>query len=187
MPNWCENHLELQHTDPKMLAKAKRAIRAGQFFQRFRPCPKALTNTLPGLVENEGSAAYDKLMRKKKANKKKYGHESWYSWRYDNWGTKWDLGEAQHVSIDGSTLSVSFDTAWTPPIPFLEYLHTEHGFQYRLMYVETGMGFGGIAVPGKDTSVELLTEEAVDELRENFDALQNQQGGSHEAHSPRPL
>ena len=183
MPNWCENHLELCHENPKMLAKAKRAIKDGKFFQRFRPCPKALTNTVEGFV---GGDEQTKLEKRRAKNVVKYGHESWYSWRYDNWGTKWDLGETQHVSVDGDTLSASFDTAWAPPIPFLEYLHTEHGFRYRLMYVETGMGFGGIAVPGKDTSVELLTEEAVDELRENFDSL-NQQGGSHETDPPRPV
>jgi hypothetical protein len=183
MPNWCENHLELQHSDPKMLAKAKRAIRDGRFFQRFRPCPKALTNTVQGFVGGEEQA---KLDARRAKNVVKYGHESWYSWRNINWGTKWDIGEIQHVSIEGGTLSASFDTAWAPPTPFLRYLHEKYGFNYRLMYVETGMGFGGIAVPGKDTIVELLTEEAVDELREHFDSL-NQQGGSHEAHSPCPV
>ena len=183
MPNWCENNLELQHENPKMLAKAKRAIRAGKFFQRFRPCPKALTNTVEGFVGGDEQAKLDAWRAK---NKKKYGHESWYSWRYSNWGTKWDVGETQSVSVDGDTLYVSFDTAWTPPIPFLEYLHTQFGFQYRLMYVETGMGFGGIAVPGDSAEMEILSEEAIDELRENFDSL-NQQGGSHATDSPRPV
>ena len=182
MPNWCENHLELQHTDPKMLAKAKKAIRDGKFFQRFRPCPKALTNTVQGFVGEDQQA---KLDARRAKNKKKYGHESWYSWRYSNWGTKWDIGETQSVSVDGSTLSVSFDTAWTPPIPFLRYLHEKYGFNYRLMYVETGMGFGGIAVPGDYAEMEIQSEEDIDELREHFDSLN--QGGSHEADSPRPV
>ena len=183
MPNWCENHLELRHENPKMLAKAKRAIKDGKLFQRFRPCPKALTHTIEGFVGGEEQAQLEKRRAK---NKKKYGHESWYSWRYSNWGTKWDLGETQSVSVEGDTLFVSFDTAWTPPIPFLAYLHTEYGFQYRLMYVETGAGFGGIAVPGDYAEMEILSEEDIDELRENFDSL-NQQGGSHATDSPRPV
>ena len=183
MPNWCENHLELQHTDPKMLAKAKRAIKDGKFFQRFRPCPKALTHTAEGFV---GGFEQAKLEKRRAKNVVKYGHESWYSWRCINWGTKWDIGETQSVSIDGGTLSASFDTAWAPPIPLLEYLHTEYGFQYRLMYVETGMGFGGIAVPGDSSGREILSEGDVDELREHFDSL-TQQGGSHATDSPRPV
>ena len=54
-------------------------------------------------------------------NKKKYGHEDWYSWNCANWGTKWD---ACHCSIDPDTdygeLEAHFDTAWSPPIEWLE-------------------------------------------------------------------
>ena len=42
--------------------------------------------------------------------------DRWYSWRNQNWGTKWDCYE---VEIDDSEMpygfEVTFDTAWSPP------------------------------------------------------------------------
>ena len=42
--------------------------------------------------------------------------EDWYSWRTDNWGTKWDI-KAEDVSFDADDenyLQIEFDTAWAP-------------------------------------------------------------------------
>ena len=45
------------------------------------------------------------------SNKVLYGATSWYDWRCDNWGTKWN---AYDTEIPGENLLV-FTTAWGPP------------------------------------------------------------------------
>lgn len=50
-------------------------------------------------------------------NYDKYGHMTWYTWAYDEWGTKWN---ACNCNFDKN--SFSFDTAWASPIPVLKKL-----------------------------------------------------------------
>lgn len=44
-----------------------------------------------------------------------YGHKTWYSWRTENWGTKWNAYESTSTEN-----SIEFDTAWNSPTPVLE-------------------------------------------------------------------
>lgn len=46
-----------------------------------------------------------------------YGHDSWYDWRIENWGTKWgayDIYVGENV--------IEFDTAWNCPFEILDKL-----------------------------------------------------------------
>ena len=47
---------------------------------------------------------------------------NWYNWNTSHWGTKWDAREPDSdISDDGTVITYSFDTAWSPPVPvFLE-------------------------------------------------------------------
>ena len=53
-------------------------------------------------------------------NEKKHGAQDWYSWSIRNWGTKWDAGQLNHLDSYEGNLILCFDTAWSPPIPWLE-------------------------------------------------------------------
>lgn len=65
-----------------------------------------------------------------------------YGWAVENWGTKWDASN-QDVQEDGNNdASVSFDTAWGPPIEFYNKM-TELGFDVDATYYEEGMQFAG--------------------------------------------
>ena len=50
-------------------------------------------------------------------NLRKFGYPTWYEWRIQNWGTKWNAGNAE---IAHSRLS--FLTAWNAPKPIMEKL-----------------------------------------------------------------
>ena len=50
-------------------------------------------------------------------NIQKYGCPTWYEWRIQNWGTKWNASSAE--VLDGR---LSFLTAWNAPKPILEKL-----------------------------------------------------------------
>ena len=69
------------------------------------------------------------------------------------WGTKWDVsGVFTRVSENESVLS--FDSAWSPPVPFYAILESL-GFYVRAMYYEPGMAFCGIYEDGFDDEYNL--------------------------------
>jgi len=51
-----------------------------------------------------------------------FGSDNWYTWRNNNWGTKWDIGEIILNDIDTESCSFNFNTAWSPPEPIIDKL-----------------------------------------------------------------
>ena len=52
----------------------------------------------------------------------KYGSCGWYSWRCNNWGTKWTAKDIVFTRKDATHLSVKFETPWCPPAELLKHL-----------------------------------------------------------------
>lgn len=48
-------------------------------------------------------------------NKVRYGATSWYDWRCDNWGTKWNAYSNEQEGED----TIIFETAWSNPEPVM--------------------------------------------------------------------
>mgnify|MGYP003291331784 CR=1 FL=1 len=48
-----------------------------------------------------------------------YGKNNWYDWSCFNWGTKWN---AYSDSLDKEENTITFDTAWSCPLPVLDKL-----------------------------------------------------------------
>jgi hypothetical protein len=142
MPNWCSNDLEIKGS-PKEI-------------KRFRTQAEAKTQpkeegTVAGLIENffaqfvpipadiyTGNVGQEE--------EKKYGKKNWYDWCPRNWGTKWDACEC-HVAIAKENQVVyCFDTAWSPPIEWLEKVAKLYPkLHFKLKYDEPGMVFSGTA------------------------------------------
>ena len=146
MPNWCNNFVELTHDDPKMIDRAVKA--ADSLFNEFVPCPKELLDE--ELTTSYGDEAKQAAAdAKREAAKKKYGYQSWYDWNIANWGTKWDACEVSVQANSANSVSLSFDTAWSPPINFYEQM-LDLGFGVRAYYFEPGMCFAGRWEDGED-------------------------------------
>jgi hypothetical protein len=45
----------------------------------------------------------------------------WYSWRVENWGTKWDCDTNYIDENNGQSLSVGYITAWAPNENFIKF------------------------------------------------------------------
>ena len=149
MPNWCNNTLELQHDDPEMITRAKKAYAEGRLLDEFVPVPADL-HIVAGSVGAKGSPEQNELESKEKANLEKHGYNDWYSFCVNEWGTKWEIGADGNPAQDiPGGLMLGFESAWSPPIAAYEKL-TEQGFRIRAMYYEPGMAFAGVWEEGQD-------------------------------------
>ena len=90
--------------------------------------------------------------------------EDWYSWNVNNWGTKWDTN-AEIVEVTEDSISLSFDTAWAPPIAFYDKL-AELGFEVNATFFESGMMFVGEYVDGEVGVWDLDSKDIPDHLME---------------------
>ena len=71
--------------------------------------------------------------------------DNWYQWCVDNWGTKWDV-EINDSTIDDDFIELSFDSAWGPPIAWVEIVAKKYPkLKFALKYDEPGMCFMGCA------------------------------------------
>lgn len=169
MPNWCNNVLEISHVSKDMMA---RVIKAGQakgdepgLLEEFFPTPKEL-QIVAGSVGAKGSPEQEALELQEDLNIKKFGYKNWYDWQVANWGTKWDICDAVVEAQDeGYAATLSFDTAWSPPIGAYEKL-VALGFEVRAHYYEPGMCFVGTWDNGDDGYFEYggATSETVRDM-----------------------
>ena len=114
MPNWCDNQITI--TGPNsVIDKIEKIVteeKDGEgLLNYFHPMPRQLEDT------TSPSSSADKPQPMVE------GFDCWYDWRCENWSTKWDVNEfygvdRQHLndSLDESTISFGFSSAWSPPI-----------------------------------------------------------------------
>lgn len=131
MPNWCMNNLTVSHKDFAMVKRFADAWNSGGVCQHYIPMPEG---------------------------------EDWYQWNISKWGTKWDFGKDEYedpavvkvVDMESGSfyeVSVSPNTAWSPPVDFYNHL-MELGYNVHASYFEPGMGFCGIYHNGHDNYVD---------------------------------
>jgi hypothetical protein len=113
MPNWCANTVTFRHKDRAQLERIIKGYTGDGLFKEFLPTPTEL-------LEGEG----------------------WYDWNVENWGTKWDVSDDYQINIWEDSVSLSFDTAWSPPIDFYQHM-TELDFGVDAKFWEPGIGFAG--------------------------------------------
>lgn len=115
--------------------------------EKLLPTPKELLSKELESYGGENDKQKDKLRAEMK---KQYGYQSWYDWRCENWGTKWDVS-SQDMDSDANSqnneltyVSYRFDTAWSPPTEFLKNIYEKYPLlNFRLNYSEEGADFEG--------------------------------------------
>lgn len=147
MPNWCTNVVTFEHENPAMIRKIIRGYNKDELLSEFFPCPEELRGTIAGAAPAGTPAAKD-LEIQQQLNKEKHGFADWYDWQLFYWGTKWDVGRGEDGprakgKKNATAVTVKFESAWSPPIPFYERLAATHGFKIEARYFEPGMGFVG--------------------------------------------
>jgi hypothetical protein len=128
MPNWCSNVVTVSHADSSKMTDFRRAI---------------VNN------ENKTSADFMNVLCPRPVELE----EDWYNWNCTNWGTKWDV-EVTLTAMTPRDVTVSFESAWAPPVAFYDNL-VEQGYSVKAYYYESGMGFAGIYEDGHDAEYNL--------------------------------
>ena len=131
MPNWTNNKLTIEDCSPELAAYLQEN---GLSFDKIKPTPPEMLNDESG---------------------------SWYGWRVENWGTKWDLSEQEQRDVADMLLSedadftACFDTAWSPPCQAIAALSAMFpNDRFVLHYLELGMLFAGTANISNGESIE---------------------------------
>jgi hypothetical protein len=176
MPNWCNNTLELQHEDPAMIERAKKAFAEGKFLEEFIPVPKSL-HVVAGRVGDATDPKQIELEAQEAANHAVHGYTNWYDYCVNEWGTKWDVGGDDYNAPQQDSpnkITMSFDSAWAPPTAAMDKF-MDLGFSVRLYYYEPGMCFAGIYDENGDDYYDLsgmsstqVAEDVPAELDEMF-------------------
>ena len=136
MPNWCSNDLTITTKTPKQFTKLIQGITNNSDqpfdFNRIIPIPKELEETTaPNRVNEKEMIA-------------KYGYSDWYNFCCAKWGTKWNACDVDLQLTSPTSLSISFNTAWSPPTPVIEAIAEKYPFaDITLSFYEEGMGFAG--------------------------------------------
>ena len=154
MPNWCANNVTINHDDPAKLNELLEAYKRGELMEHFMPTPRDPNDPTKLLGEGKPITLDSS--------------EDWYSWRVNNWGTKWDVGgEDAFYDDTPEGVVLSFDSAWSPPVGFYEFMK-DQGFDIRASYFEPGMGFCGDWIDGMDNYYEGEWRDFPDHLIQEY-------------------
>ena len=160
MPNWCWNNLEVTGDEIQLREFVEKSTinieENDEFtFTGTYPMPKEFEGIHTGAYTDENGVSHRRWKKVDGKNipisdkeikqlEEKYGSDNWYDWCNGNWGTKWDACESYIANNDINFFSVSFDTAWAPPINWLKNIVKDYpGLNFELRYEEPGMAFGG--------------------------------------------
>ncbi len=123
MPNWCLNQVVV--TDLEGSKKTKEKI-------------DAVIHALNLCSINDSMEFFDAIIPRPKVR-----DDDWYEWNVANWGTKWGAKELYFkVSDDRDKVTITFDTAWSPPTPILDAIH-DLGLDVQSKFEEHEGGYVG--------------------------------------------
>ena len=107
MPNWCNNKLTVFGPDEDVQRFKKNAIGNSPWHTEQEKKNVLNFHSLTPVPPEVVSAGYD---------------QAGYEWELMNWGCKWGACSTELVEEREGHLTYFFDTAWSPPIPFLSKL-----------------------------------------------------------------
>ena len=125
MPNWCQNKVVVSGAAELITEFKEEFIGKNEKNEKYldfrKVIPEPDYKTTP-VAETypEISIQYAKTEEEKQVaikNKPTIRKDSWWDWRVQNWGTKWNIENTMIYYEDRDTeiLEMEFDTAWGPP------------------------------------------------------------------------
>ena len=146
MPNWCHNRVTAYGNEDK-IEKVKEIFESKTPFNDIFPQPDWKTTPnengeLPVLHQEfnkNGDLFYETYNFPDGKN-----DDRWYSWCVDNWDTKWEASEVEFECDDSEILTITFDTAWSPPEGVMTKLREKFpDVSFQCFYDEPGCEAAG--------------------------------------------
>lgn len=144
MPNWCSNSIEI-NGDKDTIACLKYALDAIPENKGKREI--GVFKALIGIPSSMSEEQYD---------------ADWYETNCSYYGTKWDIDyDEWGFDFDDEYIHFSCETAWSPPIHFLQNLMSMYKglTECSIEYEEPGVDFAGRAVITRDENGDLVFED----------------------------
>ena len=143
MPNWCNNTLRISGPDTDIQAFKARAV-------GFSAWSNPQEGEKPNLLNFHSLIPIPEEVLQS-------GYESaGYDWERANWGGKWGACGTELIDEWETCLVYQFDTAWSPPLPFIQHIAKQWPpLTFVLEYEEGGMGFKGLAKAHQDSIQDL--------------------------------
>ena len=126
MPNWCNNNITISGDEGtiRTLTAVLKSLKTDNEEQS-----SDVFKSLIGLPQHMSDGDYK---------------EKWYDTNIGWFGTKWDISYDEHAfTFTKNEISFFCETAWSPPIPFLQNLCEMYKVNANLFYSEGGVGFSG--------------------------------------------
>tara|TARA_R100000329_G_scaffold129392_1_gene108343 strand:- start:6865 stop:7470 length:606 start_codon:yes stop_codon:yes gene_type:complete len=124
MPNYCWNYVEFKSDDQVKLNELATKFKKNETFDYFTDfCKYLLSSSEP---------------------KKPIEQEKLYDYAY-TYGTKWWDIHSADVNVKEGKLTITGDSAWSPPQPLIEQICIKFGLDGYMEYEEPGADFGGEA------------------------------------------
>jgi len=154
MPNWCDNAVEIKG-DEETLTKLMEHITESEedLYQSILDFITPVEDRVSSKILGEG--------------------DDWYSYNMENFGCKWDTGDAS-VDHYGDHIMMFFQSPWGPPNVIFERLGEVHPeIRVRLFYFEEGMEFAGIIDSWDEDDYSTDDAANADDIPEELDEMFN--------------
>jgi hypothetical protein len=157
MPNWCQNEVKIYIEDKEVMQEFKDFCK-GEIkyedgskvvpfcFASIMPEPDydstPVARTFPDIKAQFANSDEEKAVIME--NEPSIREGSWWDWRVQNWGTKWEAN-GMTFEEDGNEIQMVFDTPWSAPTGIYNALKEKFGDKVCIswFYREEGCQFAG--------------------------------------------
>tara|TARA_R110001606_G_scaffold45770_6_gene118409 strand:- start:1049 stop:1813 length:765 start_codon:yes stop_codon:yes gene_type:complete len=181
MPNWCQNTVTIAGSQEKITEikklvaeynsdASKTSVESKGFLSYCKPEPDYTTVPVKKTYPKEGETDEPTVRT-----------NSWWDFRLQNWGTKWEV-EARVINSDDQEIILGFESAWSPPIEAYNNLLNQEGIiSVSALYYEPSMDFAGRYKDGEEDLIQISllslpdieSDDTVIELDDAFNLYQD--------------
>ena len=133
MPNWCNNSMTITSSESDTTQEGIKRLRAKLLFieDDMKENPKVWGGAYDYLVGREDD--WDEI-------------DGWYEHNIRVYGSKWQKSAQEFLEVledDDETITMNFDSAWSPVVGFTKLLSSQYRLHIEHTYDETGDWYAG--------------------------------------------